>query len=113
MRFEHARVSTRILRVTHRLAPADAMGLRLFARQARPDGPSRGTVVLIHGATLASGLWDIAVPGYSMLEALAHALTAKFLHDPMAALRNSEVDDPAERAQIAALLARFYHPTER
>jgi glutamyl-tRNA reductase len=49
----------------------------------------------------------------AVLEALAHALTAKFLHDPMAALRNSEVDDPAERAQIAALLARFYHPTER
>jgi glutamyl-tRNA reductase len=49
----------------------------------------------------------------AVLEALAHALTAKFLHDPMAALRNSEIDDPAERAQIAALLARFYHPTER
>ncbi|MGE5666540.1 MAG: glutamyl-tRNA reductase, partial [Betaproteobacteria bacterium] len=48
-----------------------------------------------------------------VLEALAQALTAKFLHDPMAALRNSEVDDPAERAQIAALLSRFYHPTER
>ena len=49
----------------------------------------------------------------AVLEALAQALTAKFLHDPMAALRSSEVDDPAERAQIAALLARFYHPTER
>lgn len=49
----------------------------------------------------------------AVLEALAQALTAKFLHDPMAALRNSEVDDPAERAQIAALLSRFYHPTER
>ena len=58
-------------RTDHRLAPADALGLSLFARQARPVGPSRGTVVLVHGATLASGLWDIAVPGYSLLEALA------------------------------------------
>ena len=61
----------RILRLAHRLAPADAMGLRLFVRQALPEGPRRGSVVLVHGATLASGLWDIDVPGYSVLLALA------------------------------------------
>ena len=63
--------SSAVKRTDHRLPPADAMGLSLFVRQARPCGPCRGTVVLVHGATLASGLWDIAVPGYSMLEALA------------------------------------------
>jgi pimeloyl-ACP methyl ester carboxylesterase len=67
------RVAGRILRTSHRLAPADDTGLRLFVRQARPEGPSRATVVLVHGATLASGLWDIAVPGYSLLEDLARA----------------------------------------
>ena len=58
-------------RTEHLLAPADDMGLSLFVRHVRPRGPCRGTVVLVHGATLASGLWDIAVPGYSVLDALA------------------------------------------
>ena len=96
MRFDHARVNTRILRATHHLAPADAMGLRLFARQARPDGPSRGTVVLIHGATLASGLWDIAVPGYSMLEALAHAGFSAWAPDIRGYARSDRLAHPEQ-----------------
>ncbi len=48
-----------------------------------------------------------------VMEALAQALTNKFLHDPMAALRNSDAEDSAERERIAALLGRFYHHHER
>ncbi len=65
-----------VLRQVHRLPPADAMGLALHLRHAAPAGPAgpaHGTVLLVHGATLASGLWDLAMPGYSVLDALAGA----------------------------------------
>lgn len=58
---------------THRVPAADAAGLSLHLRHASPASVPQGTVVLVHGATLASGLWDIGVPGYSVLEALAGA----------------------------------------
>jgi glutamyl-tRNA reductase len=45
-------------------------------------------------------------PPERVIEQLSHALTNKFLHDPMSALR-AAVDD-AEHAQLQALLARFY-----
>lgn len=54
-----------------RIPPADEAGLGLHLRHAGPAAGSRATVLLVHGATIASGLWDIAVPGYSTLEALA------------------------------------------
>jgi len=60
-------------RSTQRLPPTDAMGLALHVRHAAPLAGARGSVVLVHGATLASGLWDVAVPGYSLLESLAAA----------------------------------------
>lgn len=49
----------------------------------------------------------------AVLEALATALTNKFLHDPTAALRNSDAETDAERERIAALLGRFYQSHER
>jgi len=45
-------------------------------------------------------------PPERVIEQLSHALTSKFLHDPMSALRAA--GDDAEHAQLQALLARFY-----
>lgn len=64
---------TGVRRSEHRLPPADAAGLHLHMRHAAPAAGSRGSVLLVHGATLASGLWDIALPGCSVLESLAAA----------------------------------------
>lgn len=64
---------TGVRRAVHRLAAPDGMGLSLHLRHVAPEGRARGSVLLVHGATLASGLWDVAVPGYSVLEALAAA----------------------------------------
>ena len=86
----------RILRLAHRLAPADAMGLRLFVRQALPEGPRRGSVVLVHGATLASGLWDIDVPGYSVLLALARAGFSTWAPDIRGYARSDRVRQPVQ-----------------
>lgn len=58
-------------RAVHRLPAADTMGLALHLRHVGPESGARGSVLLVHGATLASGLWDLAVPGYSVLDALA------------------------------------------
>jgi glutamyl-tRNA reductase len=41
-----------------------------------------------------------------VIEQLSQALTNKFLHDPMSALRDAA--DDAEQARLQALLARFY-----
>lgn len=65
--------SASLVRSDHRIPPADSGGMRLYVRHVQPAARSLGTVVLIHGATLASGLWDIGVPGYSTLEVLAQA----------------------------------------
>ncbi len=69
----NARSGAPCARRTLRLPPVDDAGLGLHVRHVAPAGPSRGTVMLVHGATLASGLWDIAVPGYSVMQALAQA----------------------------------------
>ena len=45
-------------------------------------------------------------PPERVIEQLSHALTNKFLHDPMSALRAA--GDDAEHARLQALLARFY-----
>jgi alpha-beta hydrolase superfamily lysophospholipase len=44
----------------------------LYVRECKPSDSVRGSVLFVHGATVASGLFDIAVPGYSMLEAIAN-----------------------------------------
>ncbi len=49
-------------------------------------------------------------PPESVIDQLSHALTNKFLHDPMSALRAAE--DDAEQARLHALLARFYSNTD-
>lgn len=64
-------VQAGVRRAVHRIPAADGMGLALHLRHAAPAAGARGSVLLVHGATLASGLWDVAVPGYSVLDALA------------------------------------------
>lgn len=84
-----------------RVPPADGAGLALHLRHAAPAGASRGTVVLVHGATLASGLWDIAVPGYSVLAALAGAGFSAWAPDLRGYARSDRVAQP--RAAYATL----------
>lgn len=55
------------------LEPSSECPLRLHVRHVAPATGSVGTIVIVHGATFGSGLWDIAVPGYSTLDALASA----------------------------------------
>jgi glutamyl-tRNA reductase len=45
-------------------------------------------------------------PPEKVIEQLSQALTAKFLHDPLSALR--ETGDNAEHDRLRSLLARFY-----
>jgi len=57
---------------THALPQPDEPGLLLHLRERRPGaGEARGAVLLVHGATFASALWDIPHPGASFLDALA------------------------------------------
>lgn len=101
------------VRRTLRLPPADRAGLALHVRHAAPVRQSRGTVVLVHGATLGSGLWDIAVPGYSLLEALAMAGFSAWALDVRGYARSERLPNPAQAyagrhdavADIAATVA--------
>lgn len=84
-----------IVRAVHRVTPADAAGLSLHLRHAAPRGARRGTLVLVHGATLASGLWDIDVPGYSVLDALAGAGFSVWAPDLRGYARSDRLAAPA------------------
>ena len=65
---------------SHRVASIDLPGLSLHLR-GRGDDPSRPPVLLVHGATYASPLFDLAVPGRSWLAALAGAGFAAYALD--------------------------------
>lgn len=45
----------------------------LHVRECKPAGSVRGVVLFVHGATVASSLFDLPVPGYSVLQACAQA----------------------------------------
>jgi len=45
----------------------------LWVRERRPAGSPRGVVLFVHGATVGSVLFDLPLPGYSLLEACAGA----------------------------------------
>ncbi|PKO26491.1 MAG: hypothetical protein CVU36_24045 [Betaproteobacteria bacterium HGW-Betaproteobacteria-9] len=86
----------RIVKSACRVGPADASGLSLYVRHTRPEDMPKGTVVLIHGATLASGLWDIAVPGYSLMDVLARAGYSTWAPDIRGYARSDRLDQPLE-----------------
>jgi pimeloyl-ACP methyl ester carboxylesterase len=58
----------------------DLPGLRLHLR-GRSDDPARPPVLMVHGATYASPLFDLGVPGRSWLAALAEAGFAAYALD--------------------------------
>jgi pimeloyl-ACP methyl ester carboxylesterase len=45
----------------------------LYVRECKPAGAVRGVVLFVHGATVSSSLFDLPVPGYSVLQACAQA----------------------------------------
>lgn len=65
---------------THWVDSTDLPGLRLHLR-ARGDDAARPPVLMVHGATYASPLLDIGVPGRSWLVALADAGFAAYALD--------------------------------
>ena len=58
----------------------DLPGLRLHLR-TRGEDPARPPVLMVHGATYASPLFDLRVPGYSWMDALAAAGFAAYALD--------------------------------
>jgi len=73
--------------------------LRVRADALRQHEVERARRLLASGATADQ-----------VIEQLSQALTAKFLHDPLSALR--ETGDDAEHQRLRALLARFYSNRE-
>lgn len=65
---------------SHFIESSDVPGLRLHLR-ARNDEPARPPVLMVHGATYASRLFDIPHPGASWLCALARAGFAAYALD--------------------------------
>lgn len=89
------KVDSPLKRTTHRLAPTDALGLALHVRQASPHLGAKGTVVLVHGATLGSGLWDVQLPGHSVLDALAEAGYSAWAPDIRGYARSARLMQPS------------------
>jgi glutamyl-tRNA reductase len=72
---------------------------------------SRAETLTAHELDRARKLLARGEPAEAVIEQLAQALTNKFLHAPVSALHQSAGQDEASRAQLVALLSRFYsHP---
>lgn len=65
---------------SHHVASSDEPGLRLHLR-AHGDDPARAPVLMVHGATYGSRLYDIPHPGASWLRATAQAGFAAYALD--------------------------------
>ena len=72
----------------------DLSGLRLHLR-ARGDGPSRPPVLMVHGATYASPLFDLAVPGRNWMASLEAAGFATYALDVRGYGRSAMPEAPA------------------
>lgn len=70
---------------THQVPQPDEDGLTLHLRERRradtDTGQAEGAVLFVHGATLASVLWDVRLPGMSFLDAAASADMAAYSVD--------------------------------
>ena len=72
---------------------------------------SRAETLTAHELDRARKLLARGESPEAVIEQLAQALTNKFLHAPVSALHQSAGQDEASRAQLVALLSRFYsHP---
>ena len=73
--------ATAFLRQSFRIASSNARWLSLHLHAVIPRDPSPRAVLLLHGATLASYVFDLPVPGYSLQERLAAAGWASYALD--------------------------------
>jgi glutamyl-tRNA reductase len=72
---------------------------------------SRAENLTAHEIDRAKKLLARGEPPEAVIEQLANALTNKFLHAPVSALHQAAGQDETSRAQLVALLSRFYsHP---
>ncbi len=84
------------LRQSFMIGSSDARWLSLHLHAVAPSEGSPRAVLLLHGATLASYVFDLPVPGYSLQERLAAAGWASYALDARGFGRSSRPgpDDP-------------------
>jgi pimeloyl-ACP methyl ester carboxylesterase len=73
--------ATAFIRQSLRIGSSQEKWLSLHLRAVIPSERSRRAVLLLHGATLASYVFDLPVPGYSLQERLAAAGWASYALD--------------------------------
>jgi pimeloyl-ACP methyl ester carboxylesterase len=73
--------ATAFLRQSFRIESSNARWLSLHLHAVIPSEPSGRAALLLHGATLASYVFDLPVPGYSLQERLAAAGWASYALD--------------------------------
>jgi alpha-beta hydrolase superfamily lysophospholipase len=73
--------ATALLRRSFRIGSSNAPWLSLHLHAVLPSEQSPRAVLLLHGATLASFVFDLPVPGYSLQERLAAAGWASYALD--------------------------------
>jgi pimeloyl-ACP methyl ester carboxylesterase len=82
-------------------------GLRLHVRARRPArGRARGVTLFVHGATIASGLFDIARPGASWLDDRARRGHAAYALDVRGYGRSTGLAEMEAPATVHAPVAR-------
>jgi pimeloyl-ACP methyl ester carboxylesterase len=86
------------VRQSFRIASSDARWLSLHLHAVIPSEPSPRAALLLHGATLASYVFDLPVPGYSLQERLADVGWVSYALDVRGYGRSSRpVARPADR----------------
>jgi pimeloyl-ACP methyl ester carboxylesterase len=73
--------ATAFLRQSFRMPSSNARWLSLHLHAVIPSEPSPRAALLLHGATLASYVFDLPIPGYSLQERLAAAGWASYALD--------------------------------
>jgi len=73
--------TTALLRQSFWIESTNAPSLSLHLHAVIPSEPSARAILLLHGATLASYVFDLPVPGYSLQERLAAAGWANYALD--------------------------------
>jgi pimeloyl-ACP methyl ester carboxylesterase len=94
----------------HELESSRTPGQRLHLRERLPQGKApeavERAVVCMHGATMAGGLFDLPVAGYSLLQRLAGAGFAAYALDARGYGRSGRPPQMAEPADRNAPFAR-------
>lgn len=88
--------ASRILRVSPKGGEGGALGV--LSRNSGTSGKALPPVLLVHGATFGSGLFDLPLPGYSLMEELAREGRAVYALDMRGyghSLGSREMEAPA------------------